>query len=69
VARDKLRYEQAFRLAKHHAPSVYGEKVEHQHKGPPSFVVNIIGGAVEVRDVTPQGGTTLTIGTPEDAVL
>lgn len=56
VPRDKLRVETRFRVAKHHAPSVYGEKIEHQHKGAPVFVVNIVGSAVPPReiDVTPE---------------
>lgn len=52
TARDKLRVETRFRFAKHHAPAVYGEKIDVNHRGAPSFVVNIVGGVVE-RDVTP----------------
>lgn len=37
VVRDKLRVETRFRVAKYHAPSVYGEKMEVKHSGTITF--------------------------------
>lgn len=45
VARDKLRVDTRFRVAKHHASKVYGEKVEHTGLSAPVFNV-VINGAL-----------------------
>lgn len=52
VARDKLRVETRFRVAKHHASKVYGDKVEHSGLVAPVFMVTINNGTQEA-DVTP----------------
>lgn len=65
VARDKLRVETRFRLAKHHASKLYGEKVEHQHVVVPVFQVNIVGdgGAlIEGEVIRAEGGRVLPEG-------
>lgn len=41
VARDKLRVETRFRVAKHHASKVYGDKVDINHNVTPTFNVVI----------------------------
>ena len=52
VARDKLRVETRFRVAKHHASKVYGDKVDVNHNVTPVFsvVINAGGGGA-----SPQG--------------
>lgn len=45
VQRDKLRVDTRFRKAKHLAPKVWGEKVEHVGVVAPVFTVNIMAGS------------------------
>lgn len=56
VARDKLRVETRFRVAKHHASKVYGDKVEHSGLVAPVFMVTINNGPAATQ-------------TPENAVV
>ena len=51
VARDKLRVETRFRVAKHHASKVYGEKVDVNHNVTPIFSVVINTGGVAGGDM------------------
>lgn len=52
VARDKLKVETRFRVAKHHASKVYGDKVEHTGMSAPVFHVTI--NAAHVTQQNPQ---------------
>lgn len=61
VARDKLRVETRFRVAKHHASKVYGDKVEHTGVATPVFNVVIHAG--------PQPAETVTIEQSGESVL
>lgn len=56
VARDKLRVETRFRVAKHHASKVYGDKVEHSGLVAPVFMVTINNGPQAI-DATPAAQT------------
>lgn len=51
VARDKLRVETRFRVAKHHAAKVYGDKVDVNHNVTPVFSVVINTGAAQPQRV------------------
>ena len=65
VANRKLKIETRFRLAKHHASKVYGEKVEHQVNVVPTF--NVV-----VNGVLPSIPQTEVVAPPldiEDAVV
>lgn len=55
VARDKLRVETRFRVAKHHAAKVYGEKVDVNHNVVPVFNVVINAGASPAERVVSGG--------------
>lgn len=67
VARDKLRVETRFRVAKHHASKVYGEKVDVNHNVVPVFNVVINAGALQVPQ-TEQAAERVVSGGVQDAL-
>lgn len=71
VANRKLKIETRFRVAKHHASKVYGDKVEHQHNVVPTFnvVVNGVIPGMAGSTVIENGGQPEPVLDVEDAVV
>jgi hypothetical protein len=65
VANRKLQIETRFRIAKHHASKVYGEKVEHQVNVVPTFNVVVNG----ILPSIPQAEVVVESLDVEDAVI